>query len=164
MSMPVFQLLLLLFVWKLFWQPSPPTVSSLNTHFFGFSVTQYCITLLNIQSVLWSFILGERSPKDEFHNITRPMHNNQTVNHLQMITPWSQEAHRMACEGEFWYTSLLSHLKKRLSFTVVFTSPAAVINQFNRVFQEGETVHVNHTSWCLSQELIRHRYRQPCPE
>jgi len=25
--MSIFQLLMLLFVWKLFWQPSPPTVS-----------------------------------------------------------------------------------------------------------------------------------------
>jgi len=28
MSMSIFQLLMLLFVWKLFWQPSPPNISS----------------------------------------------------------------------------------------------------------------------------------------
>jgi len=28
MPMSIFQLLMLLLVWKLFWQPSPPTISS----------------------------------------------------------------------------------------------------------------------------------------
>jgi len=31
MSMSIFQLLVLLFVWKLFWQPSPPTVFLIHT-------------------------------------------------------------------------------------------------------------------------------------
>jgi len=59
MSMSIFQLLMLLFVWKHFWQPSPPTVFFKYTqsmHLLGHpAYMKMWIILMKMIFIFWNY-------------------------------------------------------------------------------------------------------------